>query len=63
MTRCRLCTANDPEALTEQLARQMWESRRDREIDPDWDNASPYWQLTFREFAAQTIRMLSHSDG
>jgi len=38
----------------------MWESRRDREIDPDkWEDAPPYWQFTFRGFASQTLDMLS----
>lgn len=61
MARCRICTTNDREALIEELATRMWESRRDREIDPDeFEDAPPYWQMTFREFASETIKMLSH---
>ncbi|MCW1431605.1 hypothetical protein [Novosphingobium sp. JCM 18896] len=37
----------------------MWESRRDREIDPDqWSDAPPYWQMVMRGFASETIKML-----
>lgn len=60
---CRLCSTNDHEALAEALAERMWESRRDREIDPDkWADAPPYWQMVMRGFAAETIKML-HADG
>ena len=58
--RCRLCTNNDREALVEELAARMWESQRDRAIDPDkFEDASPYWQMAFRGFASQTLSMLS----
>jgi len=56
--RCRLCSANDREALAEQLAQEMWESRRDRELDPPWEGAGPYWQYAMRQFAEATINML-----
>lgn len=60
MARCRLCTTNDRDALIEELAARMWERRRDREIDPDrWEDAPRYWQITFRDFASQTLTMLS----
>lgn len=61
--RCRLCTANDHDGLQEELAARMWEGRRDREIDPDWEHAGLYWQRTMREFAAQTIDMLRADHG
>ncbi|RZI61472.1 MAG: hypothetical protein EOP94_00195 [Zymomonas sp.] len=57
--RCRLCEANDRDGLIEDLAHRMWDARRDREIDPDWDNAGPYWQQAIRLFASETIKMLS----
>jgi hypothetical protein len=38
----------------------MWASRRDREIDPPWDDAGDYWQLAMRQFAEATLRMLEH---
>jgi hypothetical protein len=53
--RCRLCSVNDREALVEELAEKMWESRRDREIDPPWDGAGPYWQGVMRGFARTTM--------
>jgi hypothetical protein len=56
--RCRLCTANDRGALAEELAHRMWDSRRDREIDPPWENAGEYWPLVMRQFAAQALDML-----
>ena len=51
MTRCRLCTTNDRAALTEELAEEMWESRRDREIDPPWADAGHYWQPVMPQYA------------
>ena len=58
MTRCRLCTTNDRPALVEELAAEMWESRRDREIDPPWSEAGQYWQPAMRQFAEVSLRML-----
>jgi hypothetical protein len=58
-SRCRLCTANDREALIEELAARMWESRRDPELDPHrWEKAPSYWQRAMRQFAGETIKML-----
>jgi len=56
--RCRLCTTNDKEGLVEELAAEMWDSRRDYHIDPAWEDAGPYWQTVFREFAQATVAML-----
>lgn len=56
--RCRLCTTNDKEALAEQLAAEMWNSRRDHQMDPPWEGAGDYWQSIFRHFAQTTIAML-----
>jgi hypothetical protein len=44
--------------LAEELAHRMWDSRRDREIDPPWENAGEYWHLVMRQFAAQALDML-----
>ena len=63
MTRCRLCTTNDREALAERLAEEMWESRRDREADPPWKNAGVYWQTAMRQFANATLKMLGDGHG
>ncbi|VWX48731.1 hypothetical protein NOVOSPHI9U_20072 [Novosphingobium sp. 9U] len=39
----------------------MWETTRDREIDPDrWEDAGPYWQRIMRDFARATLMMLDH---
>jgi hypothetical protein len=60
---CRLCTANDMEALAEHLAEQMWESRREPEFDPPWERTSSYWQIVMRGFASQTLKMLRDDNG
>jgi hypothetical protein len=64
MARCRLCTTNDRDGLAEQLAQEMWESRRDPAMDGPWENAGPYWHLAMRQFAEATLRMIErdHAD-
>lgn len=58
--RCRLCTANDLDALTEELAAALWEKRR----TPDgfdrapWPEAGEYWQGQFRRFAVEVVETL-----
>jgi hypothetical protein len=61
--RCRLCTANDLDALTDELAERLWNSRRDREIDPPWQTASPYWHQAMLQFARSVIEMLKRDHG
>jgi hypothetical protein len=56
--RCRLCTTNDRDALIDELAAEMWASRRDDEMDPPWENAGPYWHQAMRQFAEATVAML-----
>lgn len=46
--RCRLCTANNLDALADELAERMWNSRRDREVDAPWETAGPYWHQAMR---------------
>lgn len=53
--RCRLCTANDREALIEHLAEQFWESQRGGMDDWPWADAGEYWQPKYRRFAAVAI--------
>jgi hypothetical protein len=60
--RCRLCTTNDIEGLIDELAAEMWDSRRDRDMDPSWPDAPPYWHRAMREFAEATLKML-HRNG
>jgi len=56
---CRLCGANDVEAVIEKLAEDLWESRRHGSMeDLPWDAAGPYWQDTFRELAASAVESL-----
>ena len=63
MSRCRLCTTNDRATLVEELAGEMWASRRDSEIDPPWADAAPYWQNAMRQFAEATVNMLEKGHG
>ncbi len=52
MARCRLCTNNDDEALTEYLAEKLWDSRMGEfEIATPWAEAGVFWQAKFREIA------------
>ena len=57
--RCRLCTANDREALVEELAAELWDDRRPGSLDDHpWTDASPMWQRTFRGFAERAIELM-----
>lgn len=58
---CRLCTANDREALIEELAQGMWkacESQDDVTDYKEWDAAGIYWQHMFREYAEAFLDVL-----
>lgn len=61
--RCRLCTANDKEALIEELAAEMWNLRRDYHNDPAWEDCGSYWQEVFRGFACATVALLDQRHG
>lgn len=56
--RCRLCTANDIEALRDQLAEELWESRRHGFDHHSFADAGPYWRRVFRELAETAIGRL-----
>ena len=56
--RCRLCTTNDRDGLVEQLAAEMWDRHRDRELMGSWEEASEHWHRTMRDFARATLDML-----
>jgi hypothetical protein len=57
--RCRLCTANDLDGLIEDLAAELWESRRHGTLDDHpWAEAGPMWQRIFRDFAHTAIDVL-----
>jgi hypothetical protein len=58
-SRCRLCTANDIDALVDELAGELWESRRHGTLDDwPWQDASPMWKTTFRDFARTAVEVL-----
>ncbi|MGR6327715.1 hypothetical protein ACU5AX_01480 [Sphingomonas sp. XXL09] len=54
--RCRLCTANDHDALIEHVAETLWESRRRGTLDDwPWPEAGDYWHKVFRELATTAV--------
>ena len=56
---CRLCAANDLDALIEELAGELWESRRHGTLDDcAWNDAGDMWQSTFRDFAQTVVEVL-----
>ena len=58
--RCRLCTANDEAALTEELAAALWERHRSPGGIDDWPwpEAGDYWQSVFRQLATEAVATL-----
>lgn len=57
--RCRLCTANDVDAVIEHVAERLWESRRHGTLDDwPWAEAGGYWQTIFRDFATTAVTSL-----
>lgn len=57
--RCRLCTANDREALVDEIAERMWDSRRDYEFDPSWPDAGPHWHKVLRALAKRALAVIA----
>lgn len=56
---CRLCTATDRAGLIEQLAADLWESRRTGHVDDrPWEDAGEYWHHSFRRLAMAAIDSL-----
>lgn len=63
-SRCRICTANDREALIDDLARALWDSRRSGTLDDvPLDQAPEHWQRVFRAFAASALDLLAPPQG
>jgi hypothetical protein len=61
MTRCRICTANDREALIEDMARAMWDSQESTNPDDEWqpwDKAPPYWHGLMRSYATDCLKQI-----
>jgi hypothetical protein len=57
--RCRLCTANDADAVVEHVAERLWESRRHGSPDDRaWSEAGGYWQRIMRELAVTAVGSL-----
>ena len=58
-TRCRLCTANDIDGIIEDVAAELWESRRHGTLDDrPWPDAGAMWQTVFRDFAATAVNVI-----
>ncbi|MGF7156461.1 hypothetical protein [Novosphingobium gossypii] len=58
---CRICTANDEEALIEQMAEAMWMTQSSTDPDDEWqprERAGPYWHRIMRQFAAASLGVL-----
>ena len=60
MTRGRLCTRNDDEAVLEHFAEKLWDSRIVRiEAPIQWEDADATWQAPFRELAVAARQALT----
>lgn len=55
MTRCRVCTTNDPDALREEIAAEMWSGRVS---GVPWSDAGPYWRAKMLELADDALRAM-----
>ena len=58
---CRICTANDEEALIEQMAEAMWLTQETRDPDNEWrpwDQAGPYWQRGMLDYARASLKVI-----
>ena len=58
--RCRLCTANDREAVIEELAERLFVNHRGHPDPVTWEHAGIYWHFAFRDLARDAIEMLEH---
>ena len=58
--RCRLCTANDKEAIVEQLAERLFTNHRAHASPVPWESAGIYWHFAFRDLARSVLEMLEH---
>lgn len=66
MTRCRICTVNDDEALIEQMAEAMWLTQETRDPDNEWrpwDHAGPYWQRVMLDYARASLTVIRRDFG
>jgi hypothetical protein len=61
VARCRICTANDREALVLEMAIAMWDTQVTAASHSDyepWPEASPFWQQRMLEFAEASLRAI-----
>ena len=59
--RCRLCAADDLEALRDELAQALWQQHRGAfERDISFDQIGPYWLMVYRGLADDAIELLRH---
>lgn len=62
--RCRLCTANDLDALCDELAEAMWQHHRGIfKRDCTFAEIGPYWTAVYRGLAEDAISLLRCPDG
>lgn len=58
---CRICTANDEEALIEQMAAAMWQTYETSDTHTEWDpweRATPYWRNIMLNHARASLQVL-----
>lgn len=58
---CRICTANDEEALIEQMAEAMWSTYATTDTHTEWapwDKAGPYWRTIMLNHARAALRVV-----
>lgn len=61
MSGCRICTANDEEALIEKMAEAMWSTQESTDSHTDWSpwaEAGPYWQRIMLDYARASLKVL-----
>lgn len=61
MSRCRICTANDRQALILDMAIAMWDTQTNGDTHTDyepWPEASPFWQQRMLEFAEASLKAI-----
>jgi hypothetical protein len=64
MSRCRICSANDRQALILDMAIAMWDTQKTTDTHTDWEpweEASPFWQKRMLEFAEGSLRAIERS--
>jgi hypothetical protein len=56
---CRVCTANDRDALVEELAAEFWKGSCAGPIDGrPWEQAGAYWHAAYRKLADKMVAIV-----